>query len=62
MSTAGEAADGRRRIPRVLRRHVFLTAAVVAVLVGGGIRFIPIGSAAAAGSGAGSGSTACAAT
>jgi hypothetical protein len=49
-------------MPRALRAHAFLTAAVVAVLVGGGIRFIPIGSAAASGSGGGSGSTACAAT
>ena len=62
MSTEAGAIEARRRMPRFLRAHAFLAAAVVAVLIGGGIRFIPIGSATAAGSGAGSGSTACAAT
>ena len=58
---AGPTEAPRRRVPRVVRAHAFLTAAVVAALIGGGIRFVPIGTAAAAGSGSGSGSTACAA-
>jgi hypothetical protein len=43
---------------RPFRAHAFLTLAIVGVLVGGGLRFIPTSNA-SAGSGA---STACAAT
>jgi hypothetical protein len=53
-----------RRFPRVVRKHVFLTAFVLLVLIGGALRFIPSSTAALPGSSssAGSGSTACAAT
>jgi hypothetical protein len=44
---------------RPFRAHLFLTLAVVGVLVGGGLRFVPTSHASSSGAGA---STACAAT
>ena len=51
----------RRMIPHVLWAHPFLTALLVAVLIGGGLRFVPASTAAVPGSSASGASTACAA-
>jgi len=53
----------RRFVPRRLRAHAVLTVVVLAVLIGGALRFIPASMAAGSSgnSGAGAGSTACAA-
>jgi hypothetical protein len=48
----------RRSVPRALLAHPFVTLLVAGALVGGGLRFVPAGHAAAAG---GAGGTACAA-
>jgi hypothetical protein len=48
----------RRTLPRALLAHPFLTLLVVGILVGGGLRFIPAGSASGS---SGAGQTACAA-
>jgi hypothetical protein len=56
----------RRGVPGALRAHAFLSVAVVCVLIGGGLRFVPTSTAAPAGSNgtdqAGAASTACAAS
>jgi hypothetical protein len=49
----------RSRLPRFVGRHLFLSVVVACMLVGGGLRLLATGSAAAAGSGPQS--TACAA-
>lgn len=49
----------RSRLPRIVGRHLFLSVVVACMLVGGGLRLLATGSAAAAGSGPQS--TACAA-
>jgi hypothetical protein len=55
------ARPERRRIPRLLRQHIFLGVAVLCILIGGGFRFAA-GTAASASTSGGSGaSTACAA-
>jgi hypothetical protein len=51
----------RRVFPRVLRAHPFVSALILAVLVGGGLRFVPTSTAAVPGSSAAGASTACAA-
>ena len=58
------AAAVRTVVPRAVRAHAFLSAIVVAVLLGGGLRLVSTNTAAAAGSsasGQGAASTACAA-
>jgi hypothetical protein len=55
-----DEAPVRQPLPRRLRAHAFVVAAIVAVLVGGGLRIIPAYSAHAA-TGQGDASTACAA-
>jgi hypothetical protein len=53
-----------RALPATLRAHPFLVAAAAAVLIGGGLRFVPASTAALPGSsasGPGGASTACAA-
>jgi hypothetical protein len=52
-------AAPRRSIPRPLRTHVWVTAAVLCVLVGAGFRFVATSDASGAGNGPAS--TACAA-
>jgi hypothetical protein len=47
-------------LPRVVWAHPFVTAFLVAVLVGGGLRFVPASTAAVPGSSTSGGSTACA--
>jgi hypothetical protein len=53
------------RVPRAVRAHAFMSALVVGLLIGGGLRLVPTDAAVAAGSNAagqeGSASTACAA-
>ena len=51
----------RRVVPRVALVHPFVSALIVAVLVGGGLRFVPASTAAVPGSSAAGASTACAA-
>ena len=51
----------RRVIPHVLWVHPFVSAFIVAVLIGGGLRFVPTSTAAVPGSSAAGVSTACAA-
>ncbi len=51
----------RRAVPATLRKHVFLTLFVALALVGGAIRLLPTGIAAAAGSSGSGASTACSA-
>jgi hypothetical protein len=48
-------------VPGSLRTHLFLTVLIVAVLVGGLLRFVPASSATPAGGEGAPGSTACAA-
>jgi hypothetical protein len=48
-------------VPRSLRTHVLLTAVIAGVLVGGGLRFVPAGSASDSGGEDAPASTACAA-
>jgi hypothetical protein len=48
-------------VPRSLRTHVFLTAVIAGVLVGGGLRFVPASSASDSGGQDAPASTACAA-
>ena len=51
----------RRAVPSSVRAHPFLTVLVLAAIVGGGVRYVPSGTAAVPGSSAaGAGSTACA--
>ena len=56
-----EVEPRRARAPRLLRSHVFVAAAVVAALIGGGLRLIPAYAAHAAPGASGDASTACAA-
>ena len=51
----------RRRLPRFLREHVFLTVAVVCLLLGSGFRFAAGTAAGSNAPGGSSASTACAA-
>ncbi len=50
----------RKVLPRVVWAHPFVTAFLVAVLLGGGLRFVPASTAAVPGSSTAGGSTACA--
>jgi hypothetical protein len=51
----------RSAVPSPLRAHPFLTVLVLFAIVGGGVRYVPTGTAAVPGSSAaGAGSTACA--
>ena len=54
-----------RRVPRALRAHAFVSAIILGVLLGGGLRLVPTGAAAATGSNVAgqevAASTACAA-
>jgi hypothetical protein len=59
LETHAATAAPRRNVPAALKAHPFVLLLVVGALVGGGLRFIPTGSASAAGGGAGQ--TACAA-
>jgi hypothetical protein len=52
----------RRVVPRVVWVHPFVSALIIAVLIGGGLRFVPASTAATPGSSAAGASTACAAT
>ena len=54
-ASAGMARLGRL-VPRGVRMHPFVSVLIVAALIGGGLRFIPTGTAASS-----PGSTACAA-
>jgi hypothetical protein len=54
-------SERRQRVPRLLRAHTFVAAAVVAALIGGGLRLIPAYTAHAAPGASGDASTACAA-
>jgi hypothetical protein len=49
----------RQVLPRVVWAHPFVSAFLVAVLVGGGLRFVPASTAAVPGSSTTGGSTAC---
>jgi hypothetical protein len=51
-------AAARTRVPRALRDHALLAAVIACLLIGGGLRLVPNGTAASSGS-AGAGSTAC---
>ena len=51
----------RRVVPRALRAHPFVCAIIVALLIGGGLRFVPTSTAAVPGASAAGASTACAA-
>ena len=51
----------RRVVPQALWAHRFASALVLAVLIGGGLRFVPTSTAAVPGSSAAGASTACAA-
>jgi hypothetical protein len=60
---SASSAAKRGLVPRPFRAHAFLTVAVVGVLIGGGLRFLPTTDASAAGSsGSGAAATACSAT
>jgi hypothetical protein len=50
----------RRLVPRALWAHRFASALVLALLIGGGLRFVPTSTAAVPGSSSTGGSTACA--
>ena len=58
-----ETVAGGRNLPRVIRTYAFLSAVVVGLLLGVGLRFVPPTSAASPDSSTsqGAGSTACAA-
>jgi hypothetical protein len=58
LETYAGVTTPRRTVPRALLAHPFVTLLVVGVLVGGGLRFIPAGSASGS---SGGGQTACAA-
>ncbi len=61
LKTGWRRALLRRAVPASLRSHPFAALLIVGVLVGGGVRFAPTGTAAVPGSSsAGAGSTACA--
>jgi hypothetical protein len=62
LTTDAEIEPRRRGLPRLLRSHVFVAAALVAAIIGGGLRLIPAYGAHATPGAAGPGaSTACAA-